>query len=326
MAPVVVLLTLTDSHAAHAAVLIHSLVEHARPQRTYRIVLLSPDLSEATRLLLEGMLPKPGNMTLEAFVGEPAAIVNSPFYPPVVMLRFAAGALLQNVDKLVYLDNDTIACRDIGDLFDIDLGGKTLAAADDTGAMQRRSDDAARRAKGDIGHFGVSTWHDYYTRYLGLGESAARGYFNSGVMLIDLKAWRRDLVDQRLAEAAARFGKGLLFPDQDLLNVVLSDDRQSLDARWNGISTRDPDGRFIVAEAPWIIHFAGAHPWVVAGAPYAKLYYQRLAQTPFAGTALVGLSTQVEDLAGQVATLRDDLRSYVLLHPMEALKRIFRRR
>lgn len=326
MAPVVVLLTLTESHAAHAAVLIHSMIEHARPRRSYRIMLLSPDLSEATRLQLEGMLPATGRFTLEAYIGEPPALVGSPFYPPVVMLRFAAGALLQDVDKLVYLDNDTIACRDIGDLFDIDLEGKTLAAADDAGAMQRRSDDAARRAKGDVSHFGVSTWQDYYTRYLGLSESAAHAYFNSGVMLIDLKAWRRNRVDQRLNEAAARFPNGLAFPDQDLLNIVLSAERLPLDARWNGISITDQNGRFIVADAPWIIHFAGAHPWAMAGAPHAKLYYQRLAETPFAGSALVGLSAQVEDLAGQVAALRDDLRSYVLLHPMEALKRMFRRR
>ncbi len=74
--------------------------------------------------------------------------------------------LPKEIDKVLYLDVDTIVCQDLSELYNSDIDGYGI------GAVLDNSYYAAL---------------DYYER---LGYSPSLGYINSGVLLMNLKYWR----------------------------------------------------------------------------------------------------------------------------------------
>ena len=109
---------------------------------------------------------------------------------------------------MLYLDSDLIVVGDIRELWDIDLGGRLLAAATIPG----------------------STKCDF------LSIPECYGYFNSGVMVTDLRQWRETrAIDEVVAFMAANPDK-LTDVDQDALNACFYKRRAKLPYIWNVIS------------------------------------------------------------------------------------------
>ena len=72
-------------------------------------------------------------------------------------------------------------------------------------------------------------------RELGLAEPQV--YFNSGVLLMNLDAMRRDGSRGRCASAPAPTRSASAWPDQDALNLVLGPRRLPLHPRWNAMNS-----------------------------------------------------------------------------------------
>lgn len=163
---------------------------------------------------------------------------------------FLEMAFDETVKRVVYLDADLVVLGDLSQLAAVDLGGKTIGAI-----------------------------VDIYVRRWGKGGGALRGettddnpYFNAGVLVIDLDAWRTRQVQPRALDFLASNRDRILFHDQDALNAVLADDWKALDPRWNRMThyweqRRDgtlPFSQETIASLhdPFIVHFAtGSKPW-----------------------------------------------------------------
>ncbi|MBK6472009.1 MAG: hypothetical protein IPF94_15200 [Betaproteobacteria bacterium] len=173
------------------------------------------------------------------------------------------------IDRVVYLDSDTIVLSDIRALFDIDLGQAIVGAALDMGSTAM----AAKR---------------------GLDK-----YVNSGVMLMDLQQWRQgDYVDRCLAYALQHPDK-ISYGDQCAINAVCADVIQVLDPRWNRFvlsQTRSDD-----ATGAAILHFiTGDKPWQVwYENSLSSLYWRYLDVSPWSGALPVppGTFKQAQRLA-----------------------------
>ncbi len=76
-------------------------------------------------------------------------------------------------------------------------------------------------------------------------------YFISGIMLIDLKAWKERDVGRESAACAVRYRPK--YPDQDALNAVL-------ESRWHEFD-KGIQGFWEVRKNTAFIHFVGAKPW-----------------------------------------------------------------
>jgi lipopolysaccharide biosynthesis glycosyltransferase len=143
------------------------------------------------------------------------------------MNRLDLGEILPpGLDRVLYLDADLIVLEDPAELFAADLEGRAVGAVLDAGWPHRHT---------EIGPDGeVEEWFD---------GAAPPGYFNSGVLLIDLARWRADGIQQRCAVLARSAGSRLKAPDQDILNMVLRSAWTRLPDRWNTIITalKDPD-------------------------------------------------------------------------------------
>ena len=106
---------------------------------------------------------------IERFTSFP--IVNR-WLTPAALVRFLIPDLLPlGVNKVLYLDCDIVVIDNLSELSDIDVGGKSVLAARDSIGWVGNPDG------------GLSNY-----RELGIPSDAK--YFNSGVLLLNVKKWR----------------------------------------------------------------------------------------------------------------------------------------
>jgi lipopolysaccharide biosynthesis glycosyltransferase len=129
-----------------------------------------------------------------------------------VYLRLEIPDVLDGTDTALYLDADTVVLRDLRPLLTTSLKGRPLAAV--------------RDPQHPVIGTGIALpgW-----RELGLPEG--RDYFNSGVMLMDLRACRP--VAQRCRDFLRERPQHVRFWDQDALNWALGDQWLRLPRTWN---------------------------------------------------------------------------------------------
>jgi lipopolysaccharide biosynthesis glycosyltransferase len=180
------------------------------------------------------------------------------FPPEAAAPLLLADLLPQDLDKVLFLDADLLVLDDVAPLWTHALDGRALAAAADPAIPLCRS---ARGVKG---------WRDR-----GIPDQAP--YFNAGVLLVDLEAWRRRDVAGRALEYVRMVGDRVDYLHQEALNAVAWNDWSPLAARWNVPATAgrwfDPTDHDAVA-APAIVHFAGRmKPWRMrSGSRFAGAY------------------------------------------------------
>ena len=173
-------------------------------------------------------------------------------------LKLLAPELVNGSEgRLIVLDADLLVLRDLRDLWNADMCGELLMAAQDYGCPYVSSS------------FGIKN-------YAALGMSSDSPYFNSGVMLLDVNRWRAEAVTEACVSYLSRHAADLRCHDQEALNAVAVGRCALLDPRWNQMPHIYAfDGwqpspykeivrtlRAEIIEAPWIVHFAGrSKPW-----------------------------------------------------------------
>jgi hypothetical protein len=164
--------------------------------------------------------------------------------PAMYARLLLADTLRSDYDRILYLDADVaIQGGDVQALLSVDLP-RTVAAVRD--ATQWRSPDRHHP--------------DFKAR--GLGPAP---YFNSGVLLIDVRRWCEEDVLGSACAVAAASGVPLAKQDQTLLNVVFHRAWLELPPTWNWQLT-DRSAPFEPSITPNIVHFIGsAKPWNDAG-------------------------------------------------------------
>lgn len=194
----------------------------------------------------------------------------------IVWLRFLLPELLADVERVLYLDADTFVAAPLHELAGLELDGTPVAAVRNVLAVEEEA------RLGD----------------LGLDPA---GFFNSGVLLLDLAQLRRESFIDEVAAAAASLGTRMQWPDQDVLNVVFSGRWRSLHPRYNAQNSlfewHDRAAEVLGAQAleearrdPAILHFEGPYlckPWhVLSQHQWRDRYRAVLARTPWAGVPL----------------------------------------
>lgn len=129
-------------------------------------------------------------------------------------LRIMAPTLLgDDYRRMLYLDADFFYQRgDLSRLLDLDLQGHPIGAVRDM--IQLRKPD---RVPNDF-------------KPLGLGFAR---YFNSGLLLVDTKAWNAQDVAETCLRFASENADRILQHDQTVLNVILRDNWAELSLVWN---------------------------------------------------------------------------------------------
>ena len=185
--------------------------------------------------------------------------------------------LPEEIEKAIYLDCDLVVREDLEKLWEIDLGDNYLLAAQDT-------------------------WIPYVSspngllNYKKLGISSDSKYFNSGVLVINLKKWRTDNISTKAIDYLKQKTEYVRWHDQDVLNALLAGKWGELDPRWNcsPVSvysyTSWQDSPFSeevynnLIRDPYIIHYvSSAKPWTSRHTLLKEHFFEYVDMTAWSG-------------------------------------------
>ena len=238
-------------YVAHSAALLHSVATQAGECSVHAHYLHGPGFAAEDARLLEEMLERLGT-ELSFHEIAPERVARLPVveqFTAAMWYRIFLPELLPDSGRVLYLDADTIVVRSLDPLRELDLGDNYVAAVTNVFLPQ------------------------HLDRLRTLGLASPNAYFNSGVLLFNLDAMRRDDCTAALHDYAASRSARLEWPDQDTLNSVLGERRLPLVPQWNYMnSMRTPFALYAftaeeldaAARAPRIRHFEGPRhnkPW-----------------------------------------------------------------
>lgn len=192
-----------------------------------------------------------------------------------------AKVLPKDIDKILYLDSDIVVRGDIEELWNTDVSNVELAAV-----LDQSCDDIRN-----------------YNR---IGLKSLSGYYNSGVLLINLKSWREHNIGERCIEFVNENSRRVQYPDQDALNVITHKAWKVLPFRYNTqafmyyrrneiLARTEYINEMIEASInPLVMHFTEARkPWMTGCAhPFKEEYLKYKNQSPWSEVPLtVKIST-----------------------------------
>lgn len=260
--PVSVVTSCDEGYLPYLAVMATSLATNRSPATEVELTILQPDISEWARDRLaestRGITLKWVDVDESAYraIGFPdEPMVQRPHY-----FRCLIGTLLpSHLRRCIYIDGDTLVHRDLGDLWATDLGESAVGAALDY--FLPRTGDA------------IAPWQD-----LGLDPEAL--YFNSGVMLVNLDAWRAEDIGVKVLRTCTRYRDYLLaqgkWPQHDQfgLNAILHNKWHRITQDWNYLSE-------MPFREPQVVHYCGGgKPMSGTCQPeFAAWFYDTLART-----------------------------------------------
>lgn len=267
MEPITVLTTLDQNYLPQLQVLLTSLHLN-NPVDVFNLVLLHSGLPEKSLVGVRQQCEMfryfflPVRVDDELFRGAPV----SRQYPKEMYYRLLAPHLLPGqIKRALYLDPDILVINSVQPLAAMELNGNLFAAAAHTGKTE-----LANR----VNQLRLGTEQDYY---------------NSGVLLMDLEAGRREIDPDEIFRYVEEHRKDLILPDQDVLNAMYSEKILPLeDVLWN-YDARNYSNYLVrsggeydlnwVVEHTAILHFCGkAKPWKPRYPYRFGVLYQHYAQ------------------------------------------------
>lgn len=263
------------------SVCIHSIAMHADPMQLYHICIFHTDIPHRDAAIIKQEFSS-ANFYLQFInvskyvqgykLNAKGLITTETYY------RFLIPHLLCEYDKAVYLDIDTVVCRDLAQLYHIPLHGCLLGAVPEIDLIAQY-------------HGANPDTKQYCDRVLQLQNPD--GYFQAGVLLWNVSAWKKCIDCNRLF-AMAEHGN-FRYSDQDILNIICQGQVQQLGMEWN-VLTENTVRRQVISHAPdrllaeyrqarkqpGIIHYAGSHkPWKELKGDFATEFWKAARATPY---------------------------------------------
>lgn len=231
----------SDNHyAILIAALLKSIDLNHKTDEHIDFYIIDDGISSGFRSKLESIVD-PSRITIRWFKSKaivPAHItipVDSSSFPLTAYMRvFSPYVVDEDVERIIYLDVDTILQDDISKLWNLPLQNHIIAAAQDVGGTF------------DCEWGGVGN-------YAELGFAPDTMYFNSGVLIIDPKKWKEEGISEKVIDALRIHKKYVQLADQYGLNVVLANKWLQLDPKWNWFAFKENDN-------PHLVHFLDIKP------------------------------------------------------------------
>ena len=248
---------ITDSQYVPVTMIsMYSAIENKCPTSIYNFYIVSENITEQDKerlFKLKKLSPETVNINII-----PRYEPDLPFENMERFLQYKVGMhkiylseILQNLDKVIYMDGDTIVQKDLRDLYNFDVKNVYAMVAKD------------------------GIYYRFPKEMQEMGVDKRGFYFNSGVMLHNLKKQREDKLVDKLVDYIKTHKD--FYGDQDVLNVVMGNQLKLMSYRYNCISTFfEADGldflsKYYEEDMPKnttelykkssIIHYAGDKPW-----------------------------------------------------------------
>ena len=264
-----------DLYAQHLGVAITSLLSNLKPGLVPCFHVITNSLSDVNRKKLES-LKSIRDFSINYLMVSPD---DFQIYPMTLghltmatYFRLKTPYLLPDLDKVIYLDVDTVTVGDIAPLWDIDLSPDEWI-----GGVQDLIVDK--------------------NVFESIGLPKDGYYFNAGVTLMNLSALRQNHFEEKCIEFVQHYGHAIRYVDQDVMNHVCQGHVKWIHPKYNFMfgeiyktyhwhDHTMPYTPAIMEEAvahPVIVHFWGpGKPWFYRTRNlFAYKYNYYLKQTPW---------------------------------------------
>jgi lipopolysaccharide biosynthesis glycosyltransferase len=237
---IVVMFTIDNNYVIPLAVALKSLIDSFPNDRELKVIVGDVGINQYNKDKLNEIYP------IEFIKIDTSRIknikINIVYHTSAIFARLILVEML-DIDKILYLDPDIIIKDDVSKLWDLDVSNYVLAAAQDDTIPER----------------------DGYV------------YFNSGVMLINLKKWKERKITRKAIKYVTKNITN--HTDQDALNNILKGDYLRFSKKWNSnpISGKRDGLRimhFLGSEKPW---------WYGSKMSIVPEYFKIVDKTPFNG-------------------------------------------
>lgn len=164
--------------------------------------------------------------------------------------RLKLASLLPDIDKIIYLDCDTVVNSSLKELFEKDTSNYLIAGVSDTKKRMVKKNPH---------------------------------YVNAGMIVMDLKNIRKDNTEEKFFNYTKENINKITKGDQEIINDVCKDKILVIEPEWN-VQTSNFTNRSCYTAHPKIIHYvSSSKPWRYGSYSYFKNYWFKYLQlTPWA--------------------------------------------
>ncbi len=174
---------------------------------------------------------------------------------------------LLDLDKVMYMDCDIVVNGSIDELYEENIDDYLIAAVENPG----------------------------FNSHADLQMKKSSRYFNSGIMLMNLKSWRNQSIAAKVIDFVSKNPSVIKFVDQCGLNAIIDGNWKPLNLKFNQqavIFERNFSDKYLCFTAPElyeakknpvIIHYTGSSkPWHLGNKhPFKNLYWYYLRKTHY---------------------------------------------
>ena len=240
-----------DKYAPYCGVMLTSFLENHKGFHTEVYIVVKNRLKEEKRLKrLEERYDVKVNIVEFPFSDITSSFpIGNRYWTIETYYRLFAPVLLpKDIDRILYLDCDIIVDGDVSEMYFSEI--KVISAIVTTDFMSIQTGNPKR-----------------------LGYDEKFGYFNAGMMLINISYWREHDILQRSINYIKENSEILFLYDQDVLNYVLHDSKKFIGIEYNFFSLYITKMTFdsidentkkaVINCKPRIIHFIKPKPWSI---------------------------------------------------------------
>ncbi|MBP3437711.1 MAG: glycosyltransferase family 8 protein [Clostridia bacterium] len=205
-----------DNYIPYLDIAISSLIANASEAYTYRMIVLNTGLKEESVSKVKRNEKAGFKIDFVDISKEvekiKSRLKNVYHFSVVTYYRLFIASLFPQYDKVLYLDCDLVVLGDVSELYCVALGDNILAAAPEQFVQNTKE------------------FREYAREALGVDPD---GYVNAGVLLMNLKEFRINKIEEKFIRLITEHDFDLLDPDQAYLNYLCLGKIHVLPNGWN---------------------------------------------------------------------------------------------
>ena len=249
------------NYVPYLTVAVKSLVNKASNDNDYKIYILSSDLKESDIEEIKQCEKETVEISIvdvnEKIKDIKDKVALRDYYSVSIYFRLFIPSLFPQYEKAVYLDSDIVLNSDIANLYKTEIGTNYVAAILDETV------------------FSSEDFTYYVNGALGVTE---KQYFNSGVLVMNLKKFRDNEIEDDFYNWVNNLQFGSVAPDQDYLNCICKDQVTYMPLGWNKM----PLGSDLPDEELHLIHYnMFFKPWKYENTMFDKYFWDVAKTTKF---------------------------------------------
>ncbi len=204
-----------DAFIKYTIVSLASMIENASKEFNYEIHVLSTTATEEMKEKVLKLQNENFTVTFDDVSSYLASIADKlpirDYYSKTTYYRLFIAEMFPELDKVIYIDSDTVVTGDISELYMTELYDNFVGACHEQAMVQ------------------VDEYGTYVEKNIGIDRNK---FFNAGVLLINCKLFRENNVLEKFMELLTVYNF-VVTQDEDYLNVICKDRVLFLDQRWN---------------------------------------------------------------------------------------------